>query len=196
MQLQQLAQHMHLMQEQMKLIVSANVASIGPAASPVAAAGDFAPAKKQDAARSLGFDEMELSEARSTAWGNALLKVPDERLGGREWAVIRSTGAECRNKIHSLMSAEARVEKLTMDVAELAQNKVLAGYKLFKLNFENVAWDEKSPLAGKKIELSFPADLTHAEARERLRFFNLQWEAKINGMMETVRRDAEHFAQC
>lgn len=47
-----------------------------------------------------------------------------------------------------------------------------------------------SQFAGQKFEIAFPAGCTNSEAREKLHIFNLLCEAKINGMMESSRKEA------
>lgn len=91
---------------------------------------------------------MELAESRPAAWGQVFLKLPADRVDGRNMAVSRSTGTDFRKRIHSFVSVEIKVQKLGEDIEVLDFGKVPSGYKPYKLNFENAAWDESSSLGG------------------------------------------------
>ncbi len=77
---------------------------------------------------------MDSDERRMRSWGDALLGLPSvEKADSREWAVIRSAGAEMRLKLSSLLNPEARIQKLEQSVEVLNTSKVPPRFEPFKL---------------------------------------------------------------
>lgn len=164
-QQQQLQQQMHhqmqFMNEQMKTFLAAGAVQAAQrieAAS--ASSANVDPNLARAAAKSFGFDEMEFAEGRTLDWGKALLQMPDEKsVDSRDMAVVRSAGSEFRKKLHSLMNADARVEKLADDMKESEKGKVPSGYKPFQVELRELSLGHGVSICGPKIRDCLPSGL-------------------------------------